>query len=575
MLLDLLTMVPAAVVMIGVLVFVHEAGHFVAAKIFGVGVPVFSIGMGARLFGFEWRGTDYRVSAVPIGGYVLMSGADPFGEEDVSQHVPPDEDFMRKPVWQRLIIMAAGPGVNLALPFVLFTVLLMAGRPDWNSRVGTIAPGSVLAEAGVRTGDAITSVDGAPVVIWRDVLDRLEARLGTDGDVALTLSRDGAEQTVSFPASALTVTTHDDLDAHALGVVTGDVPLYPSTRLEPVYFTSRVGVESPDAPAARAGVRTGDLITAVDGVDVDRWDALSAALGTGGTHTVAVDRLVDATTKPPRIDHLTFELSLDGAPYAPPVDDHADAWGLAPAALFANRIEPGSPAEAAGVRSGDRFVAVDGTPVRSFNHLIDLVARTTVGRSDARPLDLELVRDGQARTVTITPDVMVITGEAYSRPIIGAATFPGTIRPIDEARKYWSLTAAVPQAARESVEALRSTISILRNIATNKAKASDNVGGPVSIMLVAGTVAKAGVFQFATTIGMISVSIGVINLLPIPVLDGGQILFYLVEAVRGRALSLELRERVQMVGVVALMIALVLVTYNDIARAVSYYFASS
>ena len=156
----------AGLVMLSVLVVVHEFGHFVVARIFGVGVPVFSVGMGPRLFGFHYGGTDYRVSALPVGGYVQMSGADPFGEQDVAQDVPEDEDFMRKPVWQRLIIMLAGPGVNIALPFVLFTVLLMMGRPDWNSRVGAVLPGTPAEEAGFQVMSVGTSRNLFFAALW-------------------------------------------------------------------------------------------------------------------------------------------------------------------------------------------------------------------------------------------------------------------------------------------------------------------------------------------------------------------------------------------------------------------------
>ncbi|HMV69512.1 MAG TPA: site-2 protease family protein [Myxococcota bacterium] len=195
---DSLTYMAAGLFMIGLLVVVHEAGHFLFARLFGVGVPIFSVGVGPRLFGVIWRGTDYRLSMLPLGGYVLMSGADPFGEEDTEHVVPPEQDFMRKPVWQRLIIMAAGPGVNLLLPFVLFTFLYMAGKPDVGPVVGAVFPGSAAAEVGLRPGDRVTAVDGDPIEIWHDVDDALARRLagGAAGDLVLDIERGGGANSI-------------------------------------------------------------------------------------------------------------------------------------------------------------------------------------------------------------------------------------------------------------------------------------------------------------------------------------------------------------------------------------------
>ncbi len=162
--------VVAGVVMIGVLVIVHEAGHYVVARLFKVGTPVFSIGMGPRIFGFRFWDTDFRISLLPIGGYVRMSGADAFGEEDAEGWANPEEDFMRKPVWQRLLIMLAGPAANLILPFLLFTGIYMLGMPMPDSVVGVVRPGSVAEQAGIRSGDEIVAVAGSEVSKWKELL---------------------------------------------------------------------------------------------------------------------------------------------------------------------------------------------------------------------------------------------------------------------------------------------------------------------------------------------------------------------------------------------------------------------
>ncbi|MBW1879720.1 MAG: site-2 protease family protein, partial [Deltaproteobacteria bacterium] len=136
----MLVKILAGLVMLSVLVIIHEFGHFVVARLFRVGVPVFSVGMGPRVGGFRWKGTDYRLSALPIGGYVQLAGADPFGEEDPDAYVDPAEDFMQKPVWQRFLVMLAGPAANLALPLLILSAILMAGEQRPDTVIGMVLP---------------------------------------------------------------------------------------------------------------------------------------------------------------------------------------------------------------------------------------------------------------------------------------------------------------------------------------------------------------------------------------------------------------------------------------------------
>ena len=150
--------------LVGILVFIHESGHFIFAKIFGVGVKVFSLGFGRRLFGVEWGGTDYRVSLIPAGGYVMMEGADPFqdgGDGDSDPDSP--TSFMNKPVWQRLIIVAAGPAFNLLLPVVVFTALFMVGEPGAAPVLGQVDLYSSAQEAGLQVGDRVTHINGEEI----------------------------------------------------------------------------------------------------------------------------------------------------------------------------------------------------------------------------------------------------------------------------------------------------------------------------------------------------------------------------------------------------------------------------
>ena len=161
--------IPAGLLMIGVLVVVHEFGHYLAARMFGIGAPVFSVGVGNRLWGFDWNGTDFRLSSLPLGGYVQLAGVDPFGDEDIeTSMVDPAENFLARPVWQRLVVMAAGPGFNLLLPIPVFAVMFMLGDMSYDNVVGTVVAGSPAAEAGFEDGDRVTGLAGRPVKAWVD-----------------------------------------------------------------------------------------------------------------------------------------------------------------------------------------------------------------------------------------------------------------------------------------------------------------------------------------------------------------------------------------------------------------------
>lgn len=530
---------------ISFLVLIHEAGHFIVARIFGIAVPVFSIGMGARLFGFTWRGTDYRFSALPVGGYVQMAGADPFGEEDADALVDPEESFTAKPVWQRLLVMLAGPGVNLALPFALFVLLLMLGQPSPGSRVGMVLPGTAVEEAGLRVDDRILAVDGQPVQIWRDVEDALARVAGRAVPVVVQVLRDDAPLDLTLDVSNLRPSAISGLDLTSLG-------------MREFYVSSRIGVDDPASPAAEAGLRTGDAIIGVDGASIQRFDHLLTALS-GASHELTVLRREGD-------DLNRLSLKLEARPgFDPGSTPYANPWGLVPAMLFASRVEPERPAALAGIEASDRFLTLDGAPVLSFDHFMELVARSTEDGTP-RELSLKVRRAGEVLSIAVTPQVRVVETETVHRPIIGVSAFGDIQRVVPFDRKYHSLAEAVPRGAAEAMGVIEETGRILRLLVVAEKRVQDNVGGPVAIFQVAGVAADQGFFTFARFIGVISVSLGIINLLPIPVLDGGQIAFLLVEQLRGRPLSLELRERVQMVSVVGLVILMLLVTANDIQR---------
>lgn len=557
------TSILAAVVLIAVLVFVHELGHFLAAKATGVRVTVFSIGFGQRVFGFKRNGTDYRLSALPFGGYVQMAGADPFGYADEGDELEdPAQSFQNKPVWQRLVVLAAGPAFNLILPLVVFTVLLVAGQPQLAPVVGSVDVGSPAAAAGIAPGDRVVKVAGQPVTTWMDVEALLaKAPLGT---VNLSLERGGASHDATLPVDSAGAALgagfrHEKLDAS-------------------------VGVSDPASPAGRAGLKTGDVVLRINDQPVADWTQVDAALASAG------DRVALAV----RRGEEELPLTMTMAPWTP-VDPILGAgpsgrWGMETASLYIGSVgatvdkgdddllgglrpdaEPASPAALAGLQAGDRFLRMGDQPVLCWSDVLDAVRGTMVGEGDAAvatPIQASVVRAGQVVTLTLTPAVIrdtYPTGQYYFRPILGVIRLGGLVEG-EMVRIYYPLPKAIQQATVETTATGTFILAHIGKLLTGEAAVKKSLGGPVEMFRQAGNAAERGLFDWARLLGMLSISLGIVNLLPVPVLDGGQILFHAVEGIRGRPLSLAIRERVQQIGLLFLVLLMLSVLVFDIQR---------
>lgn len=545
----------AGVAMIGVLVVVHEFGHFVVAKWFGVGVPVFSVGMGPRLWGVEYKGTDYRISAVPVGGYVQLSGADPFGDPDFEIDLPDDENFMKKPVWQRLLVMLGGPLFNLLTPFLVFTGVLMLGEPHPDTVIGEVYPGSRAAELGFVPEDRIVAVNGESVRTWAELRDILEDA-GAQAPATFAIARGESEVTVTVPAGSVPF-REDEFDALALG-------------LAHFQQSARVGVDDPNSPGALAGIEVGDGIVAVDGSPVRTYRELIAKLD-GAEHDLKVKRQVGD-------DLVDLTMTIRVSDWRPAAGDlWGNRWGLTPVEVFVwdfqDHPESGpSPAREQGIARGDRVWAVDGQPIAAFHDIKTSVLATVPTETDAstrpRTLEITVKRDGELETMTFVPrmDRVPVPGGIRYEPFIGVRLLPDATLEGDTVPVYYGPIQAAQRSVPQVGRAFRDSVKGLMSLITGETRIREGLGGPVAIFSIAAKVAERGLYSYARLIGIFSISLGLINLLPIPALDGGQILFYSVEGLRGRPLPLALRERIQMAGVLFLVGLMLLVTVFDVNK---------
>ncbi|TMA34902.1 MAG: RIP metalloprotease RseP [Deltaproteobacteria bacterium] len=537
----------AFVLLLSILVFVHELGHFAVARACGVRVLKFSIGFGPPIgFGryrLAWRrrGTDYVIAWFPLGGFVKMLGENPDELDDPELAEYPGESLPEKKTWQKLAIVFAGPVANLILPVVVFVATLAVGMPRPTAVVGSVEPGSPAASAGLRPGDRIAAVAGERVTWWSDLEDAVRTRAGETVEIAY--ERGGAPVTARVAVARRMVA-----DEFGKPVAVG------SLGVEHHRPAAMLGVPSSDSPAHAAGLRSGDVVESVNGAKVESWDEFAAAYAAvpSGTVQLGLRRGATATAAPDA--HRTVTIPALGS---------AEALGVLPATVLVDKVEPGSAAEQAGLQSGDLIVSVDGAPVGSFNSFAEIV-RTSGGR----PLALTFARNGELHAVSVAPKLQEFDagfGVKEPRYLVGitaeVANLPGALATDRERNPLVSL----PRAVAMTGEVTKSFLAGLVKIATGEVSRKQ-LQGPIGIAEIAGHAYERGWETYLSILVLISINLGILNLLPIPVLDGGQAVIYAVEGVQRAPLSLRTREIVQQLGLTVLLLLMGLAFWNDLSR---------
>jgi regulator of sigma E protease len=573
-----LSFVFAFVLMLGVLIFVHELGHFLVAKLCGVRVLRFSLGFGPPIgigrfrLAFQRGETEYVAAWFPLGGYVKMLGESPDEEAEALEHpersegglraggrgeaepersegglrargrgeAEPERAFNRKPVWQRLLILCAGPGMNLLLPVVIFVAVLAVGMPRPDPVIGTVEPASPAARAGLRVGDRVLAVSGQPVRWWDDVEEAIRAHAGQS--VVLRIARDGADRDI-----ALAVEGRPGLDPYGTRTQVGWAGLGHS-RLAAV-----VGIPAAGSPAAAAGLRSGDRVVSVDGAPVADWDGFVQryAATREGALRVEVER---EAAPGAQAQKLALELPALGS---------VDALGVVPATVLVAQISPASPAERAGLHPGDLIVSVDGSPVGSFASFSERVRS-----SGGHPLAIAYARGGQTRELRIKPELVDADtglGIPEERYLIGITAQATTVAGALGVDQEVNPLRALPRAVAMTAEVTKSFIQGLERLATGEVSRKQ-LAGPIGIAEIAHSAFERGWQAYLSTLVLISVNLAVLNLLPIPVLDGGQAVLILIEGVKRSPVSVRTREIAQQIGVTLLVMLMALAFWNDLSR---------
>ena len=426
-------------IVLGFMILIHEFGHYAAAKYFGVRVEVFSIGFGKRLLGFTKGGTDYRISAVPLGGYVKMSGENPMDDRTGD----PGE-FLSHPRWQRFIVALAGPAMNIMLAVALLTGVYMVHY--------------------------------------------------------------------EYPA---------DLDEPAV-----------------------VGWINPNTPAEKAGIQPGDKIVRVDDISDPTWEQVRVkdALSPNQPLKYAIERGGNVTEK-----------ILVPEPYGP--NQYGDmGWVPQEPSTTLTLVEPGMPAAKAGIKVGDQILTANGQDIPQLGVLIQMLSRTK-----AQPLNLVVLRNSQKLDFTVTPTLAPAGATQEPAYRIGIASVPTKVVKLN-------FSEALGRSLSDNKKSSFLILELLQKMVQRKVSMRQ-VDGPIGIGSAVGAAAREeGWTPLLLITAAISLNLGIMNLLPIPILDGGVILLLFIEGLMQKEISLPIKERIYQAAFVFLVLFAVMVIYNDLVK---------
>jgi regulator of sigma E protease len=532
------------IVLFGILVFIHEFGHFITAKRLGVGVEKFFLGWGPKIFSVKRGDTEYGISWIPLGGYVKLVGED-ISDQKAKEEEQPKNSFMVKPPWARMAIVGAGPISNLILPVILFAALYFVGMPSLAPIIGEVIEGDPASSAGLLQGDKVLKIDNAPIKKWDD----LTAIIRDSGGRKLNfnIERDGAvlDLGVTPHLSKVENIFKEKLDGWAIGIT-------------PYQFQAAIGVSDMNTPAYLSGLRNGDVIKRVNGKEIKYYWQFAKALADlkGGNADITVVREIDK-----KKEEREIKIGLKPA-WKSPKD-----LGIYKSELFISSVKPGSIAAEKGMQPGDMIEAIDGEKAYSW---IDLERKISDNNGEA--VVIGVVRNGKNFKFNITPELTDtkdhITGANEKKRELGIESLVVSMEPpaFEVLDQTYNPFKAVFLGAYRTYDVLKNQTIGFAKLIQGKLSVK-NIGGPILIYKLAGrSFQLGGIFSFVSYIALLSIVLGFVNLLPIPILDGGHIFFYFIEMIKRKPLSIRTREIAQNFGLAIILGLLVLASYNDINR---------
>jgi regulator of sigma E protease len=536
---------------ISVVVFFHELGHLLVGKAVGVKAVKFSIGFGPKLFSFQKGETEYRISLLPLGGYVKFAGDNPYEEVALEDR---GRGFLEQPAWKKGVIAAAGPIANFVLAVVLFFFVFAAPRPDMRARVGYVKPESPAALSGLRYGDQIVAIDGTPIDGWTTMQQEIRAHGGET--LSLRVVRAGQQLDLQIVPAVHEETNPLETVKHGrIGV-------------SAVPRSAEVTVVSPGSPAGRAGLQTFDKVVRMDGQPVPNWEDLALKLS-ASSGPVKLDVLRPRAIAAPGAtlwaeDPVSLQLAAPDKP---------GDYGLEPSDLTLFAVQSGSGAAESGLQRGDKILKVAGRPALSWSDEVDAALKAAFHPEVPSQLKIDPVpfvvrRDGKEVAISVVQHLRKDrdeTGVMAELPDLGAMPDLNAFGEPERIYVTYSLPQAATHAVSGMIESLRTqTLGVVRMVTGHIS--SRAIGGPLMMADVARKAAELGWREVLLTMSMISVALGFMNLLPVPVLDGFHVLSALIEGIRRKPLSLRFREVANVVGLALLFTLMLYAFRNDAMR---------
>lgn len=532
------------IILLGLLIFVHELGHFLAAKYYKVGVETFSLGFGPKLIKFVRNGTVYCVSALPLGGYVKMFGDEP--GKDISEEEK-TLSYLHKPVGQRIVIVLAGPLMNLFFAAFLFYWIAWIGDKAISPTVGEIAPNSAAYAQGFRPYDKVLSINDQPIRTWDEVKTIIE----TSPDQSLSFILDRTGEILNLQTTP-ELSANDNLFSTAdnIGKIKG---------LSSELHLPLIGVTT-NSPAFLSGLRSGDQVLEIDGEPV-KWfkdiepTALESLFNGPGLAKVKLRRFEDFRQ---RDSFEEVNLTLNAQNFT-----EQDLGLFIPETLVAE-VQEDSPAAKAGLQRMDQILEINGSSILSFEDILQNVSQY---KPEGEPLSIQVLRGDIQLQFSIRPEMNTLEGqygETENRFTIGVIpvllSMPNTFL-----WKSQSFSEAFARAFYQTAHWTKVTLLSFVRIVQNRVS-SKNISGIISIGQVAQQSWSLGLNAFLKIMAIISINLFVLNLLPIPILDGGHLVLFTLEAIKGSPVCLKKVEIAQQVGFLALLFLMAFALFNDFNR---------
>ncbi len=542
------------ILLLGILIFIHEFGHFYIAKLCGMKVETFSIGMGHKIFKFKRGETEYALSWMPFGGYVKILGQDP------REEVKPEEQhrsFSKMPLWKRFAVVIAGPLANFILAFFVFWILFAKGFPSPSAMIHFVHPTSPAASAGIVAGDKVVGITaGSSKAEIRELQDLQRfLRMHEATSVELRLVHDGVEKSVTVPARQGKLTDPmTGMDRESLTVpgieFQSHPPIYtaqPDSALSKVVSAPFFVVEGIE--------KAGETIQTDSSFQIEKafWAAANEK-GTLKLKVRSISLVADSQISEPKV----VDLNLTSA------KDFQD-FGFIPAHLLVTQIVPESAAAKLGLQTGDLILELNQAPMWTFaqfrNQLQEFAA--TGGT-----LSLKWLRQGKVMQGEFTPqrvDQQNPVTQINEKKFQLGAMFVGFSESSFEKVKAKGLLDGMSLAWNKTLAMSGSIVESFKLLITGEVSVKA-MGGPVMIGKIAGDSLRLGIDYFLKMLAFISLNLAIMNLIPLPVLDGGHILLFAIEGIVRRPIPIKIVETWAATGFFLLIGLALFVTFNDVAK---------